>query len=284
MSTQHLVEDFKLNAWQEQFKELLNALLDTISNRFVLYWDREMQCGLSTLLPTTEWDYVHDCTEDGFPFETKDKILVIDFDENQDTSIFDHLRFIDARCIVVFKRKHLGAKLNPEVRLQYTPELPVEHLVIRTEPVPDAQRELHVEAVNQTTEVKHTVDLFQKAENDEPVMYQFRSRTLRLPDADWGTWTECSKLCYEDCLTEPVTDACQYQVRKLYAGSQITLKHKPNLPCRQDFCYCDSHVSLQIVSGGASKEGYLGRVTLKIDDEYVDYIRVEGSNCPIPKR
>ena len=41
----------------------------------------------------------------------------------------------------------------------------------------------------------------------------------------------------------------------------------------QDSCFCHSGVSLQMVSGGAAPEGYLGWVTLLIDGAYVDYVR-----------
>lgn len=54
---------------------------------------------------------------------------------------------------------------------------------------------------------------------------------------------------------------------------------KPRMPAGElgpeDFCYCNKSVSLQIVSGGGSPHGYLGRVTLKIDGKYVDYVRAD---------
>ena len=37
------------------------------------------------------------------------------------------------------------------------------------------------------------------------------------------------------------------------------------------FCYCNKEVSLQMVSGGAAPEGYLGKVTLRVGDQYRDY-------------
>ena len=46
-------------------------------------------------------------------------------------------------------------------------------------------------------------------------------------------------------------------------------------PVNQVFCFCHDGVSLQIVSGGAAPEGYLGKVTLLIDGEYVDYVKVQ---------
>ncbi len=42
-------------------------------------------------------------------------------------------------------------------------------------------------------------------------------------------------------------------------------------PPDEDFCYCNKDVSLQIVSGGGAPEGYLGKVTLRIGDQYRDY-------------
>lgn len=45
------------------------------------------------------------------------------------------------------------------------------------------------------------------------------------------------------------------------------------VPQAEDFCYCDDSISLQIVSGGGSKEGLYGKVTLKLNGEYVDYVQ-----------
>jgi hypothetical protein len=50
---------------------------------------------------------------------------------------------------------------------------------------------------------------------------------------------------------------------------------QPVVPEVEDFCYCNKSVSLQMVSGGAAPEGYLGRVTLLIDGEYVEYFRAQ---------
>jgi hypothetical protein len=46
-------------------------------------------------------------------------------------------------------------------------------------------------------------------------------------------------------------------------------------PEQQDSCFCHDGVSLQIVSGGAAPEGYLGKVTLLIDGKYVDYVKAQ---------
>ena len=52
---------------------------------------------------------------------------------------------------------------------------------------------------------------------------------------------------------------------------------KPRMPVSplgiEDFCFCNNEVSLQSVSGGAAPEGYLGRVRLKINGEFVSYVR-----------
>lgn len=45
----------------------------------------------------------------------------------------------------------------------------------------------------------------------------------------------------------------------------------------EDFCYCNDEISLQMVSGGAAPEGLYGRVTLKIDGKYVEYVRAESA-------
>ena len=46
-------------------------------------------------------------------------------------------------------------------------------------------------------------------------------------------------------------------------------------PVQMDSCFCHDGVSLQMVSGGAAPEGYLGKVTLLIDGEYVDYAKAQ---------
>lgn len=42
---------------------------------------------------------------------------------------------------------------------------------------------------------------------------------------------------------------------------------------KEDLCYCNDEISLQIVSGGAAPEGLYGRVTLKVNGEYVNYVK-----------
>ena len=55
-------------------------------------------------------------------------------------------------------------------------------------------------------------------------------------------------------------------------------------PVNQVSCFCHDGVSLQMVSGGAAPEGYLGKVTLLIDGEYVDYVKVQPSRWRICAR
>lgn len=69
-----------------------------------------------------------------------------------------------------------------------------------------------------------------------------------------------------------------YAVRPLYTTP-------PAVDARQGdgehFCYCDEEISLQTVSGGASKDGLYGRVTLKVGDEYVEYVRASSSRVEV---
>jgi len=55
-------------------------------------------------------------------------------------------------------------------------------------------------------------------------------------------------------------------------------------PEQQDSCFCHDGVSLQIVSGGAAPEGYLGKVTLLIDGKYVDYVKAQPEQEPVTCR
>jgi hypothetical protein len=52
-------------------------------------------------------------------------------------------------------------------------------------------------------------------------------------------------------------------------------------PVQEDSCFCHEGVSLQIVSGGAAPEGYLGKVTLLIDGKYVDYVKAQPVQEPV---
>lgn len=53
----------------------------------------------------------------------------------------------------------------------------------------------------------------------------------------------------------------------------------PVQPEQEQPCYCGPAASLQMVSGGAAPEGYLGKVTLLIDGAYVDYVKAQP---PLP--
>jgi hypothetical protein len=49
------------------------------------------------------------------------------------------------------------------------------------------------------------------------------------------------------------------------------IQHYIDSKASEDFCYCHDGVSLQMVSGGGAPDGYLGKVTLRIGDQYRDY-------------
>ena len=53
------------------------------------------------------------------------------------------------------------------------------------------------------------------------------------------------------------------------------------VPVQKDSCFCHDGASLQTVSGGAAPEGYLGKVTLLIDGEYVDYVKAQPAQEPV---
>ena len=54
------------------------------------------------------------------------------------------------------------------------------------------------------------------------------------------------------------------------------------VPDKEDFCYCNDEISLQIVSGGGADEGLYGRVTLKINGEYVNYVKAQQAEVVPP--
>ena len=57
-------------------------------------------------------------------------------------------------------------------------------------------------------------------------------------------------------------------------NGEILVQQKTQLE-QEASCFCHDGVSLQSVSGGAASEGYLGKVTLLIDGEYVDYVKAQ---------
>ena len=62
------------------------------------------------------------------------------------------------------------------------------------------------------------------------------------------------------------------------AGYEAAIKEalaQPEQALEEDFCFCNDGISLQIVSGGAAVGGLYYLVTLKIDGEYVDYVRAQ---------
>jgi hypothetical protein len=52
---------------------------------------------------------------------------------------------------------------------------------------------------------------------------------------------------------------------------RIARSNDTNPQASEDFCYCNDDVSLQMVSGGGAPEGYLGKMTLRIGDQYRDF-------------
>ena len=64
-------------------------------------------------------------------------------------------------------------------------------------------------------------------------------------------------------------------------GWKISQDHADLIPQKkalqepvEKFCFCDDTISLQMVSGVASPEGYSGKITLKIGEEYRNYYHV----------
>ena len=77
---------------------------------------------------------------------------------------------------------------------------------------------------------------------------------------------------------EALIDAANVLSAPMFADAVDALKAalmQQAEPVAWDPCFCHDGVSLQIVSGGAAPEGYLGKVTLLIDGEYVDYVKVQ---------
>ena len=56
---------------------------------------------------------------------------------------------------------------------------------------------------------------------------------------------------------------------------------QPEQALEEDFCFCNDGINLQIVSGGAAVGGLYYCVTLKIDGEYVDYVRAQPEQEPV---
>lgn len=80
----------------------------------------------------------------------------------------------------------------------------------------------------------------------------------------------------EEMLKGPRSEGYSFAARLLY---KAMLAAAPKPPV-ESFCYCDDEISLQMVSGGGAEEGLFGRITLKIDGEYVSYLR-EAPKPPV---
>ena len=89
-------------------------------------------------------------------------------------------------------------------------------------------------------------------------------------------------------MADPPQDAWKYHRVEDNAKQAITaIKEalaQPVQPVQEQSCFCHSGVSLQIVSGGAAPEGYLGTVTLLIDGVLVDYAKAQPEQKPVACR
>lgn len=78
-----------------------------------------------------------------------------------------------------------------------------------------------------------------------------------------------------DALDRAISDDRAY-IRECKDAAEAIRAHLAAQPATaEDFCYCDDDISLQMVSGGAALEGLYGRVTLKINGQYVDYVKAQ---------
>ena len=78
-----------------------------------------------------------------------------------------------------------------------------------------------------------------------------------------------------DALDRAISDDRAY-IRECKDAAEAIRAHLAAQPApAEDFCYCDDDISLQMVSGGAALEGLYGRVTLKIGDAYVNYVKAQ---------
>ena len=78
-----------------------------------------------------------------------------------------------------------------------------------------------------------------------------------------------------DALDRAISDDRAY-IRECKDAAEAIRAHLAAQPApAEDFCYCDDDISLQMVSGGAALEGLYGRVTLKINGQYVDYVKAQ---------
>jgi hypothetical protein len=66
------------------------------------------------------------------------------------------------------------------------------------------------------------------------------------------------------------------------ADGSLAAQPEPASPA-ESFCYCNDGISLQSVSGGAHKAGYAGEVFLKVEGEYVRYIKADPAPSVAPE-
>jgi len=84
-----------------------------------------------------------------------------------------------------------------------------------------------------------------------------------------------------DALDRAISDDRAY-IRECKDAAEAIRAHLAAQPApAEDFCYCDDDISLQMVSGGAALEGLYGRVTLKINGQYVDYVKAQPAPVPL---
>jgi hypothetical protein len=76
-----------------------------------------------------------------------------------------------------------------------------------------------------------------------------------------------------DALVEKLTSENK-ALKAALARDETSSSRAAQEPAGQS-CFCHSGVSLQSVSGGASPDGYLGRLTLLIDGLRVEYVAAQ---------
>lgn len=94
---------------------------------------------------------------------------------------------------------------------------------------------------------------FEKVGQSEPVAYMVQF-------SPGSRWVELTKEEFNSNLNGHIV----YKKQAFYAIPPLTQQVG-------QFCYCNADVSMQMVSGGGAPEGYLGKVTLRIGDQYRDY-------------
>lgn len=83
-------------------------------------------------------------------------------------------------------------------------------------------------------------------------------------------------------ITQMMTESLQFlgrrldQIEAMRAGETAAANSVQAMPGQEKFCYCNDQFSLQMVSGGGSEDGLFGRITCKVDGQYVDYKRANS--------